>query len=555
MRDETQPEGNTAPKVGQLLYDLVVNAVLRWDPGAAYTLNDYVSYNGIFYRALGNVPAGKTPDLFPNLWADDIARLVEQVDADAPDRLISQRAVVAYVTQRLNQFITDGVQVEIPSATEEVAGISKRASKETATADNTVDYISPSLALELIQTYLDEQTLGTVTKAGNVTYTNIVANGGVSAYDWMNATGTISQVFVSQYVEGKGYCLAELSLAQLASLLNPLLSPDNPGGGNTGGGTGGGTTTPLPAYIPVQIWRATVDEATTAPAAPSNLQVALTNDGRYIATFQDNSSNETAFQLERAIGDGAFESYVQLPYNQTTSGFLPDIQSSLTYRFRMVAVNAGGRSGPSNIATLAPLAPAPTPPVIAAKSNVRSAALSVTLPPFSDPLGRTVTYTATGLPAGLSFDPLTRIISGTPTTAATFGIAYTGTAGGRSASMSFLWTITPPATLPRIAQVGARLSNSSLLIEAIPTIADAIEWEIISGGENYYPTGWFEFGYFPQDGPYTLRHNYFTGSVPVNSELVFRARCKSNPTAIAGPFSAPYGGSDYAPWTMPVNPS
>jgi subtilase family serine protease len=56
--------------------------------------------------------------------------------------------------------------------------------------------------------------------------------------------------------------------------------------------------------------------------------------------------------------------------------------------------------------------------------------------------GQTLTYSATGLPAGLSINSSTGLISGTPTTAATSNVTVTATdTTGASGSASFTWTI------------------------------------------------------------------------------------------------------------------
>jgi len=68
--------------------------------------------------------------------------------------------------------------------------------------------------------------------------------------------------------------------------------------------------------------------------------------------------------------------------------------------------------------------------------------------------GQTLTYSATGLPAGLSISSSTGLISGTPTTAATYSVTVTAKdTTGASGSASFTWTISSASTGCTAAQL------------------------------------------------------------------------------------------------------
>jgi hypothetical protein len=67
--------------------------------------------------------------------------------------------------------------------------------------------------------------------------------------------------------------------------------------------------------------------------------------------------------------------------------------------------------------------------------------------------GQTLTYTATGLPPGLSIST-SGLISGTPTAAGSFGVTATASDSiGTSGSATFTWTISPGNTGPGTCQV------------------------------------------------------------------------------------------------------
>lgn len=90
---------------------------------------------------------------------------------------------------------------------------------------------------------------------------------------------------------------------------------------------------------------------TCPPAAPSGLTATRSADGKSITLkWTDNSSNETKFAYERQIGTAAFQPAGAVNAGITTykDQFL---KPNLVYTYRVRAVNAGGFSAYSNVAS------------------------------------------------------------------------------------------------------------------------------------------------------------------------------------------------------------
>ncbi|MFE5587522.1 RICIN domain-containing protein [Kitasatospora sp. NPDC056531] len=104
----------------------------------------------------------------------------------------------------------------------------------------------------------------------------------------------------------------------------------------------------------------------------------------------------------------------------------------------------GGRTADEQTLAFTPTGKAPETVVLTApgdQSGTVGKAVSVQLS-ATDNAGNPLTFSATGLPAGLSVSP-SGLISGTPTAAGTSTVTVTASSGTTSASTSLTWTVNP----------------------------------------------------------------------------------------------------------------
>jgi beta-glucosidase len=89
------------------------------------------------------------------------------------------------------------------------------------------------------------------------------------------------------------------------------------------------------------------------------------------------------------------------------------------------------------------------------QEGLAGTAASVAISAKDSTSGQTLSYSATGLPAGVSISSSTGTLSGTPSTAGTSTVKVTAQDGsGALASTSFVWTVEPAAALPATPYVG-----------------------------------------------------------------------------------------------------
>jgi VCBS repeat-containing protein len=149
---------------------------------------------------------------------------------------------------------------------------------------------------------------------------------------------------------------------------------------------------------------------TTPVSAPAHGSLVLNADGSYVYTPQSNYYGSDSF----------------------------------TYR---VNDTDGGTATAVVSLTITQVDHAPTSTALPDQTNSVGATVSVAeASHFNDVDGDPLTYTATGLPPGLSINANTGVISGTLTTVGNYHITVTGTdPSGLSSSETFAWTTTPVA--------------------------------------------------------------------------------------------------------------
>jgi len=158
-----------------------------------------------------------------------------------------------------------------------------------------------------------------------------------------------------------------------------------------------------------------LNNLTTSDPITYALSGTGTPNGATVTPWLTNSSNDIAAQATTSVSGGSFSATIPA-------------RSLVTY-----VVGTSGSTSPGNTVTV-------TNP--GNQTGTVGTAASVAIHAADSASGQTLTYSATGLPAGLSISSSTGLISGTPTTAGTSSVTVTATdTTGASGSASFSWTI------------------------------------------------------------------------------------------------------------------
>ena len=211
----------------------------------------------------------------------------------------------------------------------------------------------------------------------------------------------------------------------------------------------------------------TVAAAATAAADTINL-----------AWDPNRESTLQGYMVHVGTQSGTYTQHIDVGLN--TSYGWPSAVAGQRYCFAVSAYVAGHLEGPKSNEVCGFSNAAPVLANPGSRSSVVGQPTSLQLQ-GSDPDGQTVSYTANGMPPGLSVMVGTGFISGTPTSAGTYSVTATVSDGVLQASQTFTWTITAAAgdsTSPLVTITGptsaATFTTTSSTLSLSGTASDNV---------------------------------------------------------------------------------
>ncbi|MFZ2754287.1 MAG: putative Ig domain-containing protein [Lysobacteraceae bacterium] len=195
--------------------------------------------------------------------------------------------------------------------------------------------------------------------------------------------------------------------------------------------------------------------ANVAPVAPGIGTLTARQNSAYAYTlpaFSDANGNALSYSVSNLPPGLSFNSGTR-----AISGTPPTAGSwTVTY-----TANDGNGGVTNTTFTLTVLANnAPTPPSVGTQTGGVGGSLSLTLPAFTDADYDALSYSVSNLPPGLSFNPATRTISGTPTTVGSWTVTYTANDGrGGVSNTTFTFTINASAPANQAPVVSVPLDD------------------------------------------------------------------------------------------------
>jgi hypothetical protein len=187
-------------------------------------------------------------------------------------------------------------------------------------------------------------------------------------------------------------------------------------------------------------------------------QWAKTHNSLLVVTWDEDDSSGTNQIPTLMVGQGVTPG--QYSENITHDNVLRTLEDSLGVAATNNAANAtpitdvfGASGGTGNTVTV-------TNP--GAQTSTVGTAASLQLAGGDSASGQTLSWSATGLPAGLSLNASTGAVSGTPTTAGTSQVTVTATdTTGASGNATFSWTVNPQTTGGGVTNGGFEMGSLS----------------------------------------------------------------------------------------------
>ncbi len=189
-------------------------------------------------------------------------------------------------------------------------------------------------------------------------------------------------------------------------------------------------------------WTAGAGTEPIAPAAPTDFSATATSGHGLSLGWSDNAFNETAYTIERSSDEKNWIPVATLAadaFSYLDAGF--HLKARTAYQYRLAATNAFGRSSYASASVTTPVAvkaPVITSPLAA--SGWASGAFTYAICASNDPEG----VTATGLPKGLSLNPITGVIAGIPAAPGVANVKITATNAKGSDMQTLVLTLLPP---------------------------------------------------------------------------------------------------------------
>ena len=182
----------------------------------------------------------------------------------------------------------------------------------------------------------------------------------------------------------------------------------------------------------------------------------------------------------------------------------------------------------------------------------------------SDPDGLAVTYSATGLPPGLSVGTTTGFISGTPTTAGNYSVTATVSDGVLTASQTFGWNVAAGDTIAPAVSIAtpttsSTYSTSSATLNIGGTASDAVgvtqvSWANDRGGAGAATgtTSWTVTGITLQTGTNVITVTARDAANNMSTDSLTVTYTPSDTTAPAITITVPTSVSTYTTSTTPL---